>query len=348
VTIYKNGANINEALVSKGLATLIVSKVATSPYADSLVIAEQTAKDAKRNVHSGSDKECRIVIDANENAEKARSFFKGLQRLGTFNAVVEYVYSASRFKILVQSQNLKINFALSGVVTPRGPRKDGEKGERFASESSKFVSRHVNQRLVEITIDAQDRAGCFQGSMSIKNNGVNSNVALLLIQEGFGLLHHSSYQTTPSFKQLQEAEIIAKRDKKNIWQFEVAVEPDFVVKVETCSVKSVNLTSICIQAINMKSDAPLNSVTLAYITVSPDYEEEFLHHAKNLLEGRNVACKFIGPKKVIISKDGSDSVNESLLHEGLAYISKGIKRSSELEPFFLAQENAMKMRINAW
>jgi staphylococcal nuclease domain-containing protein 1 len=108
VTIMKGTQNIGESLVSRGLATVLRHRKdddSRSPFFDRLIEAEERAKVAAKNLHSTAEPPVHRVSDASENATKARSFLQQLQRQ-PLSGIVEFVSSASRFKVNVPSKNL--------------------------------------------------------------------------------------------------------------------------------------------------------------------------------------------------------------------------------------------------
>jgi staphylococcal nuclease domain-containing protein 1 len=50
--------------------------------------------------------------------KKAKAFFNLLQKEKTFRALVDYVFTGSRFKITIPSENATVNFALAQVRCP--------------------------------------------------------------------------------------------------------------------------------------------------------------------------------------------------------------------------------------
>ena len=68
-------------------------------------------------------------------------FFQRSRRLP---AIVEYVLSGRRFKLLIPKETCSIAFAFSGVRCPG-------RGEPYSDEAIAFMRRKIMQREVEVT-----------------------------------------------------------------------------------------------------------------------------------------------------------------------------------------------------
>lgn len=76
-------------------------------------------------------------------AKKARDFLPFLHRSRRIPAVVEYVLSGHRFKLLIPKETCSIAFAFSGV---RCPGRD----EPYSDEAIAIMRRKIMQRDVEV------------------------------------------------------------------------------------------------------------------------------------------------------------------------------------------------------
>lgn len=77
--------------------------------------------------------------------KKAKDFLPFLQRSRRLPAIVDYVLSGARFKLMIPKETCAIAFSLSGV------RSLG-RGEPFADESICFMRHRILQRDVEVNV----------------------------------------------------------------------------------------------------------------------------------------------------------------------------------------------------
>lgn len=348
VTIIKGEQNMGESLVSRGLALVMRHRRdddARSPAYAGLLEAEERAKVAGKNLHSTADLPVHRFVDASENVARARSYMMNFQRSGTMSAIVEHVASGSRFKVFLPTQNIKLTLILAGIKTPRAPR-SGEKGEPCGAEAAIHTSRLVLQRQVEITIEGQDKVGGFIGSMFFEG----TSLALSLVEKGLASIHHQSASTLSYYPQLRDAETRAQSSKLNIWlhQPEIPIERISIhePKVQTCIVTEVLLDGLYIQLTDIPAAKP-KFAKLAYVSTTEDFEIEALECIKHLVHAKEVECKTVAHEQVILSL-GNTNVNVQVLSEGLGYIAKGVRRNNDLEPFFLAQDEARRLRLGVW
>jgi staphylococcal nuclease domain-containing protein 1 len=227
-TVIKNEKNIGAILVSKGLATVIKHRRddnnRSSCY-DELLNAEQEAVDEQRGIHSKADPPVHRIIDVSANLAKARSFLGDLQRRDKVKGVVEYVFAGSRFKIWIPSLSCRINFALSGVKTPRASSANGQKPEPFGPESVSFANSKIFQRDVEFEVLDVDKTGAFNGFLFVTISNKKQNFATMLLEGGLATTHFPSASNSSYSAELFGAEQTAKDSRLNIWK-------DFVEKEE--------------------------------------------------------------------------------------------------------------------
>ena len=76
-------------------------------------------------------------------ATKAKQFLPFLQRSKRLPAIVDYVLSGHRYKLLIPKETCAIAFSLSGVRCPG-------RGEPFADDAIAFMRRKVQQHDVEV------------------------------------------------------------------------------------------------------------------------------------------------------------------------------------------------------
>merc|ERR1711981_16015 len=219
-TVEIGGVNVAEALVSKGLATVVrysADNDQRSSKYDDLLAAEDKAIKSKKGMHGKKDKEqtMRRIADVSGDVAKSKQFLPFLQRAGRMQAVVEFIASASRYRLYIPRETCVITFLLSGVSCPRGDRKmpSGiQEGEPFGNEAAAFVKDQIMQKEVEIEVETMDKGGNFIGWCF---DGIN-NISVQLIEEGFAsafvMGDRSNYGS-----QIQIAEDSAKRRKVRRW-----------------------------------------------------------------------------------------------------------------------------------
>ncbi|GAB4848598.1 Translin-1 [Ancistrocladus abbreviatus] len=205
------GQNVAELVVARGLGTVIRHRdfEERSNYYDGLMEAESRAVKQKRGIHSAKDSPVMHITDlTTASAKKAKDFFPFLQRSRRHPAVVEYVLSGHRFKLLIPKETCSIAFSFSGV---RCPGRD----EPYADEAIALMRRKILQRDVEIEVETVDRTGTFLGSLWESR----TNMAVVLLEAGLARL-----QTTFGTDRIADANLLAqaeqsaKGEKLKIWE----------------------------------------------------------------------------------------------------------------------------------
>ncbi|KAL3716227.1 hypothetical protein ACJRO7_007913 [Eucalyptus globulus] len=205
------GLNLAELVVARGFGTVIRHRdfEERSNYYDCLLAAEARAISGKKGMHSSKDPPVMHITDlVTASAKKARDFLPFLQRSRRVPAIVEYVLSGHRFKLLIPKETCSIAFSFSGV---RCPGRD----EPFSDEAIALMRRKIMQRDVEIEVETVDRTGTFLGSLWESRK----NVAATLLEAGLAKLQTSfGGDRIPDAHLLQQAEQAAKRQKLKIWE----------------------------------------------------------------------------------------------------------------------------------
>lgn len=205
------GVNIAELLVARGFASVIRHRdfEERSNCYDALLSAESRAIAGKKGIHSAKDPPIMHITDLlTASAKKARDFLPFLQRNRRMPAVVEYVLSGHRFKLLIPKETCSIAFSFSGV---RCPGRD----EPYSDEAIALMRRKIMQRDVEIEVETVDRTGTFLGSLWESK----TNMAVTLLEAGLARLQTSfGTDRIPDAHLLVQAEQSAKRQKLKIWE----------------------------------------------------------------------------------------------------------------------------------
>ncbi|XP_057749157.1 ribonuclease TUDOR 1 [Arachis stenosperma] len=205
------GVNVAELVVARGFGTVIRHRDfdERSNYYDALLAAESRAISGKKGIHSAKDSPVMHITDLTiASAKKAKDFLPFLHRSRRIPAVVEYVLSGHRFKLLIPKETCSIAFAFSGV---RCPGRD----EPYSEEAIALMRRKIMQRDVEIEVETVDRTGTFLGSLWESR----TNVAVTLLEAGLAKLQTSfGSDRIPDLHLLEQAEQSAKRQKLKIWE----------------------------------------------------------------------------------------------------------------------------------
>ncbi|KAM1097623.1 hypothetical protein ACFX15_014510 [Malus domestica] len=204
------GVNVAELVVSRGFGTVIRHRdfEERSNYYDALMSAETRATAGKKGIHSTKEPPVMHITDLTvASAKKARDFFPFLQKRRKIPAVVEYVLSGHRFKLLIPKETCSIAFAFSGVRCPG-------REEPYSDEAIALMRRRIMQRDVEIEVETVDRTGTFLGSLWESK----TNVAVALVEAGLAKFQNSFGGEIPDGHLLEKAEESAKKKKLKIWE----------------------------------------------------------------------------------------------------------------------------------
>nr|XP_004658672.1 staphylococcal nuclease domain-containing protein 1 [Jaculus jaculus] len=249
-TVTIGGINIAEALVSKGLATVIRYRQdddQRSSHYDELLAAEARAIKNGKGLHSKKEVPIHRVADISGDTQKAKQFLPFLQRAGRSEAVVEYVFSGSRLKLYLPKETCLITFLLAGIECPRGARNlPGlvQEGEPFSEEATLFTKELVLQREVEVEVESMDKAGNFIGWLHMDG----ANLSVLLVEHALSKVHFTA-ERSAYYKPLLSAEEAAKQKKEKVWahyeeQPVEEVTPVLEEKERSASYKPVFVTEI--------------------------------------------------------------------------------------------------------
>jgi len=241
-SIFLGNQNIQEAIVSKGLATVAWHKQDDDERAanyDALLLAQEKAKKNKVGVHYGGEPPIHKVADLAGNAAKSKQFLPFLQRIGRLHANVEFVASGSRIRVYIPRDTCLATFLLSGISCPRAARpsikgQPATPAEPFGDEALEFVKDQIMQREVEIEVESCDKAGNFIGYLFVEDK----NMSVELVKEGLAKMHFTA-ERGKYFDHLSRAEADAKAAQKRVWKDYVET---VVEKEETSEISDSNIT----------------------------------------------------------------------------------------------------------
>ena len=219
--------DIGAQLLAKGWAKLIVHREGAqrSPAYSEYLVAEGDAKLRKLGVHGNvakapkhrvnditqksssaadSSKPTKGKKSKDSNLTGARRHLPFLLRAGRQPAVVEYVYSADRFKIFIPSESVIINFTLASVRAP----KDG--ADPLTASINDFAREELTQMDVEIEVEKLDTIGTFVGTLWLRKR----NFAASLVETGRARVvgHSGNF-----LRDLQQLETQAKIGRLGVW-----------------------------------------------------------------------------------------------------------------------------------
>ncbi|KAL5009849.1 hypothetical protein ScPMuIL_012154 [Solemya velum] len=247
-TVSLGGINVAEALVSKGLATVIRYRQdddQRSAHYDELLAAETRAQKKGVGLHSKKEAPIHRVADISGDVPKAKQFLPFLQRAGRSEAVVEFVASGSRLRLYIPRETCLITFLVSGIDCPRGARpvpRGGEgtlPAEPFGEEALLLTKELCLQREVEVEVEAMDKGGNFIGWLFV--DGVNLSVSL--VQEGLAKVHFTAERSS-HYQALLNAESSAQTKKIGLWSnYE---EPKTVEEVEEPVERNITYKTVVI------------------------------------------------------------------------------------------------------
>ncbi|KAL3210473.1 hypothetical protein MRX96_008717 [Rhipicephalus microplus] len=218
-TVTIGGINVAEALVGKGLATVVRYRQdddQRSAHYNDLLAAEMKAQKSARGLHSKKDASVHRVVDLAGDLAKSKQFLPFLQRAGKMEAVVEFVASGSRLRLYIHRENCLATFLLAGISCPRAGRVQGGQtipGEKFGEEALQFTKSLCLQREVEVVADGIDKAGNFIGWLTVEGK----NLSVELVKEGLASVHFTAERSVHC-RDLQLAEEQAKQQRLKIWE----------------------------------------------------------------------------------------------------------------------------------
>ncbi|CAF4745688.1 unnamed protein product [Pieris macdunnoughi] len=226
-TVVAGGTNVAEALVNKGLATVVSYRNDNdqrSSHYDKLLEAELKATKLGIGVHAKKDIPTHRIQDTSGDAAKAKKFFPFLKRAQKTDAVVEFVASGSRMRIYIPKESVIVTLLLAGINCPRAARPavgcpGMQAPEPFGEEALQFTKEKCLQRDVKVTIEEMDKAGNFIGWLWLENE----NLSVCLVEQGLASMHHTA-EASEFGRSIKSAEENARNKRLGIWNDYVEVE----------------------------------------------------------------------------------------------------------------------------
>ncbi|KAK9479881.1 hypothetical protein V1514DRAFT_326729 [Lipomyces japonicus] len=276
ITLIKTGNNdgidLASLLVENGYASVIRHRKGEfedrSPIWDELLEKESAAIAEKKAIHSGIILPPDRTVNASESNARATAFLPSLQRQKRIPAIVEFVNTGSRLRLLLPRENARIKFILAGIQTPRVALASGtgsEKSEPFGEEAKEFTSRRLLQRDVEIDVTHADKSGGFFGLVHVPGN--KDTFALSLLEEGLATIDEYSAQSAAApLSAFTAAQELAQEKRKGLWKDykakQAAPPTEVVLSVGSTTTQSKKKEYLNVAVTNVASDGTFDFIIL--------------------------------------------------------------------------------------
>jgi len=202
-TVIQDGKNAAVRLVEEGFATVVAHRSGErrSSHWEALAVAEENARKRGKGLHGRAEapKHKYTVVT------QAQKFMPFLSR-GRFSAVVDWVVSATKMKLIVPAHSCIITFNIQGI---QGPMREDKWGD-FAMQ---FTRDKCLQRDVEVEVESFDKAQSFRGTLYLKKK----NFGIQLLEQGLAACSSSVTRIT-NYGEYQEAEKSAKQKRRRMWE----------------------------------------------------------------------------------------------------------------------------------
>jgi staphylococcal nuclease domain-containing protein 1 len=238
-------SDVGLTLVSEGLATVQFHKEGEekSPNYDDMMLAEATAKAAKKKVHNSAEYKKPMTNDLTD-PKKAKAYSGSLMRGGNLKAVVEYVFNGSRFKLFIPSENCHVAFGVDYIRCPQaGPppsamtSASAKKAEPFGDEAKRFARLAMQQRTVEIKAKGCTNGGVITGELFVGHGGQQRDYTLEILGAGLATLDERKLEYNEVPKLLVDAQTAAQNNKVGVWS---VAQPKSAIAAPMAKVKTNN------------------------------------------------------------------------------------------------------------
>lgn len=232
----KDAEDVGLMLVKEGLVTITRHRgdeARAGSYEEYLVAEkEATAKrEALASADGPSEGRGRVNdLTGPAGKKRAKEMVDYLQRTGPQRAIIEYVMTGSRFRVMLIKDSALATLALKAVACPPSTRrvygpggvlKESVPGEALGDEAHTFSRDTFLQRDVDVSIDSCDRTGAFLGTFSVPaaDGKGREDAARMLLEAGYGKLHPAYYPAEdPNSRPLVAAAASAKSAGKGVWK----------------------------------------------------------------------------------------------------------------------------------
>ena len=223
---YPNEKNetkcINIELLANGLANLTNYKIEEgnpSKEFDSMTKAEKEAKTHKIGLHSNKIPPHYTFSDLLSSGKtKKKEFTAFLTGLEKMDCVVDFCFSANKFKLRVDQKQVMIPFSLIGVKTFMNDKNNSSLFQKYFKKSYDFAINTILNRDGKCDIIQSDRLGNYFGNFIFEGK----NFGTTLIEKGLAVVYERPNDTgkIKYIKEMKEAEKKAKEGKIGLWEDE--------------------------------------------------------------------------------------------------------------------------------
>ena len=212
---------------------------------DMLLVEEVEAVQKKKGMHGPQAKASLTNAtppnDLTGDPKRAKAFFGTLSKDKTHKAIIEHIFTGSRFKVTIPSENVTLQLALSQVRTPMVSKSntpvashDGkenlEEGEvkedplaKWVEAGKRYSRYNLLQRKVDVEISDIDRNGIMLGKVfTYGENNRTTPFASSLVEKGLASVDkYSQRKGGQEIMTLLEIQSDAQSEKRGMW-----VEPE--------------------------------------------------------------------------------------------------------------------------
>jgi len=213
---------INVELIENGLANLTNFKIeegSPSKELDSMLKAEQEAKKNQVGLYSKKTPPLCTYSDLLSSGKtKKKEFVNFLTGLVNLDCVVDFCFSASKFKLRIDQKQVMIPFGLIGVKSFTNDKNNSSLLQKYFKKSYDFVVNTILQRDGVCDIINADKAGNYFGNFIF--NG--KNFGTLLIEKGLAVCSERATDVGKNkyINEMKEAEKKAQKEKVGLWEDE--------------------------------------------------------------------------------------------------------------------------------
>lgn len=334
---------------------------------------QKTALETRKGMHGDvQTKTMRVNNLTGPDAKKrSRDVLSGLQRNGPHKGIVEYVSSASRYRVFLPSESMLITLALKAVRCPQSTRRaygpdgsitDEVPGEPHGDDAADYAREQFMQRDVEVDVHNVDRVGAFLGNVYVLSpSGERTDVSAQLLGMGHGYLHESFDPSRDhSGSKYLAVEKEAKDAKKGVWEdYEELSEEATTASKEQSEKEKTFVGVVCEIGFGGKifvqnretSKAALSSVESGLASMSLDSIPEA--PLGSLRPGLVVAAKFSGDQRwyrarvLYLHKSGTGGVDVRFIDYGNEerVTGKDIRRLSSAAGFISTPGIAVEVEL---
>ncbi|GMM35563.1 hypothetical protein DASC09_028880 [Saccharomycopsis crataegensis] len=206
-----DGGDLSEQIVKAGWASVIRHRRGDdnrSQNWDILVELEKTAAEKKIGMN-GKLPPAEKIVDASENAGRAKTYLATFANRSKINAVVDYVSAPHRLRLILPKEGVKLVLVLGGLTNK------ASKDTGLSKAALDYVTKKTLQRDVVIDIYNVDKIGGFIGNLYLP--GQKAPLQYNLLSQGFYEIHDYSIDQTKFADQLWDAQEEAQKQKLGIW-----------------------------------------------------------------------------------------------------------------------------------